>query len=319
MKSEFVERERGQQKLLKGTSSEQKPPVYSDDLICACLALHIYSMTFQTKMNLVETNEEKLVREQVPAIAFLRFHGKFSNAMDMQCAVYSLGPRYFLVFRGSESIKDWFVNSLFFSTKVPGFAGPRSADGRTGPRPLKVHSGFYRQVTDGDALAGALDVLNQAVAKNPVKRESVRLTITGHSLGGAQSVIAAYLLYRSLHHDFHRRISVLCFGAPRGVSVQEYIGFMKRTGTTVRNYIYLADPVPFLPPFVFHHPGEVYQFTADQQWELFRKEGKQTARGLKRKFWSRIWHFKPADHAMEMYLRAIGKPDSFAVARHSRL
>lgn len=286
----------------------KKQLVYSDDLISACLALHIYHMTFQTTESTVETQDEKTVREKVPAISPLTFHGKFSNEMDMQCAVYSSGPRYFLVFRGSESIKDWLVNSMFFSTKVG-----------TGPRPLRVHSGFYRQVTNGEALARALDVLNQAVARNTARRETVRLTITGHSLGGAQSVIAAYLLYRSLHHDFHRRISVLCFGAPRGVSVREYVGFMKRTGTTVRNYVYLADPVPFLPPFVFHHPGEVYQFTPDHQWELFRKEGKKTAKSKNKGFWSRMWHVKPGDHAMETYLEAIGKPDSFAKARHARL
>jgi len=269
----------------------------TDDVICAHLSQHIYHMSFEQACYSQETSDEWNKRKRNRVINNLQFLGAFSNSLDMQCALFHKGPRYFVVFRGSESLKDWLINSLFFSTKIPSLCLQK---------PLKVHSGFLKQLRNGNSLKQVVSKLNESVISSQFKRNLVSLTLTGHSLGGAQATIAAFLMYRYLHHDFHQRVSVVSFGAPRAVSVSEYRAFMTRTKVTVKNYIYMADPVPFLPPFIFQHPGDVWQYVADC-YELVQSQGKKTP-AASRKPLSLMWHIKPYDHSVSNYAESLSIP-----------
>ena len=266
----------------------------TDSVICAHLSQHIYHMRFEQDSFLQEPAEELKQRSANDYLKNLEFLGAYSNSLDMQCALFCQGPRYFVVFRGSESLKDWLINSLFFSTRIPSLSLQK---------PLKVHSGFLKQLRNGNALQQVLARLNESVAAGPFKRDLISLTMTGHSLGGAQATIAAFLTYRHLHHDFHQRVSVVCFGAPRAVSLPEYRAFMIRTKVAVKNYIFKADPVPFLPPFIFQHPGDVWQYV-ENRYDLVQSQGQKTQAAF-RKPLSTLWHIRPYDHSASNYVNSL--------------
>lgn len=273
-----------------------------NEFVCASLAHLVYAMSFEDRLD-TETGTEKILRSENVYLSNLQFVEKYTNFLDMQCVLYRFENRFFLVFRGSESMKDWMMNSLALGKKV--------SDGGFGQQ-VKVHSGFWKQLTNGEAMCHVSSTLNRQATelKAGPKIPRVSLVCTGHSLGGAQAILAAYWLYRKLHHDFHFNVSVIAFGAPRCVAQGHLAGFMSRTGVQIRNFIHGGDPVPCLPPFSFSHPGHVFQFWAGQ-WYLVQANGQDTACSKKPPIRG-IWHLRPRDHGMQLYLQAVLQPFSFA-------
>ena len=117
----------------------------------------------------------------------------FSTLAGTQGYLVSKGESLFLVFRGSQGVKDWFGN-FQFSPKVP------SELGLTG----QVHGGFLK-----DVVSVSSDLLKSVHAR--IAGGSKKLFITGHSLGGATAVLAAaYLAAQGIAVE-----ALYTFGQPR--------------------------------------------------------------------------------------------------------
>lgn len=156
-------------------------------------------------------------------------------------AYVALGDDLVLVaFRGSEcptsldGLKDWLLTNANNYLILPeGRIGTDFAAAGVGAR---FHRGFMQALDDIWApLYEAVDAAIQA-AERP-------LWITGHSLGGALALLAAWRFQR----NFLAVDQVVTFGAPMIGNDAAAKAFEKEFGDRVSRYVNLEDPVPLLP------------------------------------------------------------------------
>jgi hypothetical protein len=145
---------------------------------------------------------------------------------------YVQDDRPYLVFRGTDCLRNWLLNFLFFRRR-PG-----------------VHRGFLK----------AWRRLEEKVREwlSGLPSTPTGLTLTGHSLGGAIAVLAA----NSLHGDYEIG-KVITFGSPR-LAKPKFAEAYKKNGleAVTRRYIHETDLVPRLvPPWMYGHLGEQFYIT----------------------------------------------------------
>ena len=146
-----------------------------------------------------------------------------------------------LAFRGTDSIRDWLIDARVERTDL-GFAS--------------VHSGFWRSV---NSIFPQILIFDQRSCPTPV-------ILTGHSKGGAEAKLCAFLLARA-----GRPITaVVTFGAPRAGDSRWRIlynatpnnfAFPQSTlGSITQRWIHEEDIVPRLPVWVtgYRHIAQEY-------------------------------------------------------------
>jgi hypothetical protein len=137
-----------------------------------------------------------------------------------------------LVFRGSHSIKNFIQDIQFLKSDM-------ELDGLDG---VYIASGFYKAYM---ALADRIAIsLDNILANNPGIDQ---IYISGHSLGGAISSIAAIDLKQRLGYNV---VGSYTFGSPRVGNVDFSELYQKLVGNTKR-FTNNADIVPHLPPILF--------------------------------------------------------------------
>lgn len=164
------------------------------------------------------------------------FHG-FMNVVkkpdiDTQCYVMSDDKNIVVVFRGSESLKDWFAN--FQTVYDP---GPM--------QDTKAHEGFQDSLFP--AVIGITNLIDNADVTNK------RIWVTGHSLGGALSSLFAGMLIENKYEVY----GLYTFASPRpGDGAFEKLLNDSVLGPHYRVVNY-GDVVPHVPPEPFYsHPGK---------------------------------------------------------------
>lgn len=147
---------------------------------------------------------------------------------------YTLRGEAYLIFRGTlvRSLRNWRLN--FRSGEVePG-----------------VHRGF---LIAWHQLEGQVRPWLARLSPKPPQ-----ITLSGHSLGGAMAVLAAY----ELSADYKIR-NVITFGSPR-LATEAFEETYREAGLTAvtRRYIHETDIVPrFVPSWLYSHLGEDYFIT----------------------------------------------------------
>jgi hypothetical protein len=145
-------------------------------------------------------------------------------------------------FRGTETLTNWLENLRIAKT-----------DRQMSCSGCKVHSGFLDSWTPI-----ATPVVNE-IRRLQFRYPSARLYTTGHSLGGALAVVAAYCL----EYDHHLKIAgVFTYGQPR-VGNKEFADFynLKSDTHVTWRITHHRDIVPHLPERLFgfyHEATEVY-------------------------------------------------------------
>jgi predicted lipase len=126
-------------------------------------------------------------------------------------------------FRGSQTIDAWRTNLDFGTTITDVCSG------------CTAHTGFWKSWTD------ARDRVVPAVKQTSVAFPTYKITVTGHSLGGAVAILAAASLRNAGY-----TVALYNFGSPRigGSKISSYI-----TNQAGGNYrvTHWNDPVPKLP------------------------------------------------------------------------
>ncbi|OJD32772.1 extracellular lipase [Diplodia corticola] len=184
-------------------------------------------------------------------------------------------PRIILAFRGTYSLTNTIVDLSTVPQEYipyPGSDDGDDDDDAPDAKPIKctnctVHSGFYQ------SWINTRQVILPHVAEAMEKHPDYKLTLVGHSLGGAVAALAA-LDFKARGWDPH----VTTFGEPRlgNEGLVQYIDerFNLGENATVGNeadirfkrITHLADPVPLLPleEWGYHmHGGEIYIDKAD--------------------------------------------------------
>jgi hypothetical protein len=145
-----------------------------------------------------------------------------------------------LAFRGTESpttmdgFKDWFVtNAANFLILPEGRMGTDFAAAGVGAR---FHQGFVNAISD------IWDPVFEKVEAER-KRNDRPLWLTGHSLGGALALLAAWLFNRK----FVPVHQVYTFGGPMVGNEQAVKAINQAYPKKIFRYIDFADPIPKLP------------------------------------------------------------------------
>ena len=145
-----------------------------------------------------------------------------------------------LAFRGSElptgvdGFKDWLLtNARNFLVLPEGRIGTDFAAAGVGAR---FHRGFM------EALSEIWEPLVSAV-EAALQRKERPIWITGHSLGGAVALLAAW----RLHQKFISIHRIVTFGAPMIGNNAAALAFQREFGGRIIRYVDHSDMVPRLP------------------------------------------------------------------------
>lgn len=156
---------------------------------------------------------------------------------DTQGFITATDDHLVIVFRGTESIRDWLQNIDLGQTA--GLGG-------------KVHTGFKEGVDS--VWTRVTDILKR------LRHKKQAIWIAGHSLGGALATLAARRLPAA-----HKPFEVATFGQPRVGNAGFGEGYRLRHNRYVNNH----DIVPSVPPryiplmTIYAHVGDMKFFDGD--------------------------------------------------------
>jgi len=174
----------------------------------------------------------------------------FKELLGLDATLFSVGNTQAYVaknenhivvaFRGTESpatidgLKDWLLTNAANLLTVPeGRMGTDFAAAGVGAR---FHQGFVNAISDiWDPVFKAVDSAR--------KKSDRPLWITGHSLGGALAMLAAWLFNRK----FVPVHQIYTYGAPMIGNDEAAKAFNKAFGNKIFRYVDTIDPIPKLP------------------------------------------------------------------------
>ncbi|TCD68029.1 hypothetical protein EIP91_011640 [Steccherinum ochraceum] len=124
---------------------------------------------------------------------------------------------------------------------------------------IETHSGF----ADSQAKS-APDILN-AVQGALTTHDTTHVTITGHSLGAALSLLDA--VYLPLHLPESTTFKTVVYGLPR-VGNQDFADYVDAHVTNLNHINNMKDPIPIVPgrSLGFHHPSGEVHIMENNQW-----------------------------------------------------
>lgn len=173
--------------------------------------------------------------EECPHGKILTFINDTDTDLQAVVTVSETKKRISIIFRGSESIKDWYYDLYIFKQKLD-----------TGAR---VHKGFYTQLTKNDNYSKLVGEIRSQLEQTP----DYSIYVSGHSLGGALCTLFGYLLA----HEIENHVTVVSFASPRiGDTV------WKNTFTNKENLKHIRvtndhDIVTSAPLINYKHVGDV--------------------------------------------------------------
>lgn len=155
-----------------------------------------------------------------------------------QAALFNKGNDWVLCFRGTQasefSILDFFSN---FGIPVP-WSGPGL-----------VHSGYLHH------LERVRYAARKAAEQVP---NDAKLWITGHSMGGALSVLYSAWVLGGAPEYRHRIYGLVTFGAPKSLNEEACVPIIRareQLGLVVRQHVMPMDFAPYWPILLFTNPG----------------------------------------------------------------
>jgi hypothetical protein len=174
----------------------------------------------------------------------------FRSQLGLEARLFSVGntqaylatndDHIVIAFRGTESpntiegLKDWLLTDAVNLLILP--EGDLGTDFAAAGVGAKWHMGFMK------ALADIWDPLAEAVVAEH-KKDDRPIWVTGHSLGGALAVLAAWRLKRK----FVPVHQVYTFGAPMVGNTETAAAIDREFSDKIFRYVNAPDPIPKLP------------------------------------------------------------------------
>lgn len=156
---------------------------------------------------------------------------------DADARVEHTDSATYVVFRGSESRRDWFMNLAWRCSFEPVRGG-------------SAHGGFVRQ------WLGVRDSVLTALRSHA---RHLPVVLCGHSLGGAVAAVAAL----ELQGEF--ACTLVTFGSPRVFDAGARREF-ERLGISAYRVTNGSDVVTMVPIFCVHHVGERVEINRRPCW-----------------------------------------------------
>lgn len=197
-----------------------------------------------------------------------------TNTSDLQAGITLNHSKKWitLVFRGSESWKDWIHDIIIWQKTLHGN--------------VKVHYGMYKQLQRDYSY----NTIRREIRKLHSEYPDYRVNITGHSLGGGLALLFAYKL--SVDH-INLPIRCVSFASPKVGNKTFAEEVNKRNNLTHIRCYTSKDIVPMLPFRGYWHVGEQIKLCEDSI------EYTKTVENTIPKIFSSCWSLN--EHKCEIY------------------
>ena len=154
---------------------------------------------------------------------------------DLQCIITKsdTNKRISVIFRGSESLKDWSYDLSFFKKLLKDN--------------IYVHGGFYKHLTHNDNHIKITNIIKKCLIDN----KDYEIYISGHSLGGALSTLYGYLL----GHEIDNKVNIISFASPRVGDYNWRTSFDNKENIEHYRISNKRDTVVAIPIINYYHVG----------------------------------------------------------------
>lgn len=172
----------------------------------------------------------------------------FTNHADMQCAigVNEDTKKYMVIFRGSESFKDWTYNLMVMKTCIQD--------------DIYVHKGFYKQLHYNNTYTKILQFIKTQNSLHP----DYEWYVAGHSLGGALSTLFGYMLSKNMPN---LKIVVVSLASPRVGNKAFKHSFEEQPNLFHYRLCNNRDSFTAVPNHKYYHVGQnIYYSSKKNEW-----------------------------------------------------
>lgn len=146
----------------------------------------------------------------------------------------SVQKRICVVFRGTDSYRDWMYNIQYKQAPIK--------------NNIRVHSGYLKLLFEDNLYHRIYEQMNTLIRYYP----DYDIFITGHSAGGALATLLGYFLSKDMPA---KAIHVVTFASPRVGNYAFKMDFMSRSNLIHNRIINKSDIVPVVPFFGYYHVG----------------------------------------------------------------
>ena len=215
------------------------------------------------------------LKEKYPQGELVKF---FTNSTDLQCAVCKseTHKKFAIVFRGSESLLDWLYDFMVWKTK---FTYNDKTYGY-------VHAGFYNQIMKNNFFTQLCSLVEEQISKH----NDYEWEITGHSAGGAHSILTSFLLAQCFPN---KHFTCTSLAAPRVGNYEFQQLFEKTVNLTHYRVCYNRDVITSVPTIGYYHTG-ICLLYINNAWDVDSKCSF---------YIYRCWSIK--DHSVDKYVNAL--------------
>ena len=188
------------------------------------------------KIGLSDTRKSILldVAKNTPSGKVHTFISNTDSDVQVGITINKTDKRICVVFRGSESTKDWFYDLKIQKHNLK--------DG------IWVHSGFYQQLYEN----GVYDKILTSVKQIVDEHLDFSLYVTGHSLGAALATLCGFMFSQELK----TQITVVSFASPRVGNAEWKNAFEKQHNLVHYRIANNRDIVTAFPMYNYHHVGK---------------------------------------------------------------
>lgn len=188
------------------------------------------------KIGLSDTRKSILldVAKNTPSGKVHTFISNTDSDVQVGITINKIDKRICVVFRGSESTKDWFYDLKIHKRHLKD--------------DIWVHSGFYQQLYENGVYDKILTSVKQILDEHP----DFSLYVTGHSLGAALATLCGFMFSQELK----TQITVVSFASPRVGNAEWKNAFEKQHNLVHYRIANNRDIVTAFPVYNYHHVGK---------------------------------------------------------------
>jgi predicted lipase len=173
------------------------------------------------------------VAKNIPSGKVCNFINDAKTDLQAGITINEIDKRICVVFRGSQSSKDWFYDLSVVKHNLKD--------------DIWVHGGFYKQLYDTNVYESILQEVKLQLEKHP----DFTIYITGHSLGAALATLFGYLLA----HEIENQVSVVSFASPRIGDAKWQKSFESKDNLHHYRVTNCRDIITAFPVYNYKHVG----------------------------------------------------------------
>lgn len=222
---------------------------------------------------------KNFINEMSPSGEIIEYN---SNSRDVQYGIIRNDKEQSItvVFRGSESILDWYHDLIVFKQSI------------CEKKKIKVHKGFYLQLFHENLYYDIEQILLKLKFQNP----TYQLYATGHSAGAALSTLFTFFFANTLAYKTNFKLqnqSIICisFASPRigNKAFQKY--FNEHENLEHLRCFNTKDVICAVPNYKYYHTGCGVKISKKETRVFLDEKNKNQYHNTFMRFWKIGEHF----------------------------